>query len=328
MKRKIRVGIVGYGNLGKGAEAAITQQPDMELVAVFSRRDPGTVKVMNPQVKVLRVDEAEQYQDQIDVMMLCGGSATDLPKQTPVFANMFNTVDSFDTHANIPEYFEAVDQVAKPNKHISIISVGWDPGLFSINRVMTEAILADGNTYTFWGKGLSQGHSDAVRRVEGVKDGVQYTLPSIEAIEQVRNGENPDLTKADGHKRECYIVAEADASKDQIEKTIKEMPNYFADYDTKVYFITEDELAKDHSHMPHGGFVIRSGTTGKGNDQLIEFSLNLSSNPEFTASVLTAYARAAHRLHQEGQAGAKTVYDIGPGYLSPMSPAALRRDYL
>ena len=328
MNHKIRVGIVGYGNLGRGAESAIAQQPDMELVAVFSRRDPKSVEVLNPEVKVLHIDEAKNYQDDIDVMILCGGSATDLPEQTPAIAKMFNTVDSFDTHAKIPEYFEAVDKVAKPNGKISIISVGWDPGLFSINRVMSEAILADGKTYTFWGKGLSQGHSDAVRRVDGVKGGVQYTIPSEEAIEKVRNGENPDLTKSESHKRECYIVPEDGADTLKIEETIKTMPNYFVGFDTTVHFITEEALAKDHSHMPHGGFVIRSGNTGTGNNQLIEFSLNLSSNPEFTSSVLVAYARAAHRLNKEGQIGAKTAYDIGPGYISPKSAAELRRDYL
>lgn len=326
MSTKIKVGIVGYGNLGRGAEAAIAQQPDMELVAVFSRR--GKVDTIDPNVVSVHIDEAESYQDKIDVMILCGGSATDLPEQTPQIAKLFNTVDSYDTHAKIPEYFEAVDEVAKPNGKTSVISVGWDPGLFSINRVMSEAILADGKTYTFWGKGLSQGHSDAVRRVAGVKAGVQYTIPSEEAIEEVRNGNYPDLTKHDSHKRECYIVPEEGVDPATIEEAIKTMPDYFVGYDTTVHFITDEELAKDHSHMPHGGFVIRSGNTGDGNNQLIEFSLTLNSNPEFTASVLIAYARAAHRLHQEGQVGAKTIYDIGPGYISPKSAAALRRDYL
>lgn len=328
MSEKIKVGIVGYGNLGRGAEAAIRQQPDMELVAIFSRRGAGSVQPLYPNVKVAHVDDAKNYQDEIDVMILCGGSATDLPEQTPAFAKMFHTVDSYDTHAKIPEYFAAVDEVAKPNGKLSIISVGWDPGLFSINRVMSEAILADGNTYTFWGKGLSQGHSDAVRRVQGVKAGVQYTIPSEEAIEQVRNGKNPVLSKHDSHKRECYIVPEDGADQAEIEEAIITMPDYFVGYDTTVHFITEEELARDHSHMPHGGFVIRSGKTGEDNNQIIEFSLKLSSNPEFTSSVLIAYARAAYRLSQEGQAGAKTVYDIGPGYLSPKSAAELRRDYL
>lgn len=329
MGSKIKVGIVGYGNLGRGAEAAIQQQSDMELVAIFSRRNPDSVQTLYSDVKVAHVEEAVNYQDEIDVMILCGGSASDLPEQTPTFAKLFNTVDSYDTHAKIPEYFAAVDEVAKPNGNLSIISVGWDPGLFSINRVMSEAILADGNTYTFWGKGLSQGHSDAVRRVPGVKAGVQYTLPSEEAIEKVRNGENPELSKFDGHKRECYIVPEIGADQTEIEEAIKTMPDYFVGYDTTVHFITEEELARDHSHMPHGGFVIRSGQTGDDkNHQIIEFSLNLSSNPEFTASVLIAYARAAYRLSKEGQTGAKTVYDIGPGYLSPKSAAELRRDYL
>jgi len=328
MKGKIKIGIVGYGNLGRGAEAAIKQQPDMELVAIFSRRGADSVKPIDPSVKVVHIDDAKDYQEAIDVMMLCGGSATDLPEQTPQFAEMFNTVDSFDTHAKIPAYFDAVNQVAEPNGKISIISVGWDPGLFSINRVMSEAFLAEGKTYTFWGKGLSQGHSEAVRGVEGVQDGVQYTIPSEEAIEAVRNGENPDLTKTDSHKRECYIVADSQADQNKIANDIKTMPNYFAEYDTTVHFITAEELATNHSHMPHGGFVIRSGQTGEANNQLIEFSLNLNSNPEFTASVLTAYARAAYRLNKEGQTGAKTVYDIGPGYISPKSAAELRKHYL
>lgn len=326
MAKKIRVGIVGYGNLGKGAESSIAQQPDMELVAVFSRR--GKVDTINPKVVSVHIDEIESYQDKIDVMILCGGSATDLPEQTPQIAKIFNTVDSYDTHAKIPTYFEAVDQAAKKGGQTSIISVGWDPGLFSINRVMSEAILADGKTYTFWGKGLSQGHSDAVRRVAGVKAGVQYTIPSEEAIEQVRNGEYPDLTKHDSHKRECYVVLEEGENPALIERTIKTMPDYFAGYDTTVHFITEEELAQNHSHMPHGGFVIRSGNTGEGNNQLIEYRLELGSNPEFTASVLVAYARAAHRLYQEGHKGAKTVYDIGPGYISPKSAAELRKYYL
>jgi len=329
LSNKIRVGIVGYGNLGKGAEASIQQQPDMELVAIFSRRGAEGVTPISDDVKVLHIDEAENYQDEIDVMLLCGGSATDLPEQTPQFAKLFNTVDSYDTHAKIPEYYAAVDEVAEPNGHTSIISIGWDPGLFSLNRIMSEAILPQGETYTFWGKGLSQGHSDAVRRVEGVKAGVQYTLPSEEAIERVRNGENPELTTSEKHKRECYIVPEEGADTAEIEHTIKTMPNYFADYDTSVNFITEEELARDHSLMPHGGFVIRSGETGeKKHNQIYEFSLKLQSNPEFTASVLVAYARAAHRMNKKGDIGAKTIYDVAPAHISPKENSILRRDYL
>lgn len=326
MSEKIKVGIVGYGNLGRGAEAAIRQQPDMELVAVFSRR--GKVDTLDPNVLSLHVDEAEKYRDQIDVMILCGGSATDLPEQTPHFARMFNTVDSYDTHATIPEYFTSVDQVAQENGTLSIISVGWDPGLFSINRVMSEAVLIDGETYTFWGKGLSQGHSDAVRRVEGVKNAVQYTIPSEDAMNRVRRGENPELSTAEKHKRECYVVLEEGADAEKVAEAIKTMPHYFADYDTEVHFITEEELEKNHNKMPHGGFVIHSGQTGAGHKQIVEFSLKLESNPEFTASVLVAYARAAYRLQKEGQIGAKTVYDIGPGYIHPGSPEELRKKYL
>ena len=328
MGNKIRVGIVGYGNLGKGVEASIAQQPDMELVAVFSRRNPDSVNVINTNVTVLHIDEAKNYTEAIDVMILCGGSATDLPEQVPAFAEMFNTVDSYDTHAKIPEYFASVDKVAQASGKTSIISVGWDPGMFSMNRVMSEALLPEGETYTFWGKGLSQGHSDAVRRVEGVKNGVQYTIPSETVIEQVRNGENPDVSKSDRHVRTCYIVAEEGADIAEIEQEIKTMPNYFADYETTVHFITEEELQRDHAAMPHGGFVIRSGKTGEGNDQIVEYSLNLGSNPEFTASVVTAYARAAYRMSKEGQKGAKTVYDVAPGYISPKTAEELRRDYL
>ena len=328
MENTINIGIVGYGNLGRGAEASIMQQPDMELVAIFTRRNPESVQVLNSNVKVLHIDEAPNYKEDIDVMLICGGSATDLPEQVPYFAQLFNTVDSFDTHAKIPEFFASVDKPAKESGKTSIISVGWDPGMFSINRVLSEALLPQGETYTFWGKGLSQGHSDAVRRVDGVKNGVQYTIPSEKVIEQVRNGENPDVSKNDRHVRECYIVAEEGADKQKIEHEIKTMPNYFADYDTTVYFISEEELKREHSAMPHGGFVIRSGETGEGNKQIIEYSLKLESNPEFTASVLTAYARAAHRLNKEGQTGAKTVYDVAPGYISPKTAEELRRDYL
>lgn len=326
MSKKIKVGIIGYGNLGRGAEAAISQQPDMELVAVFSRR--GAVDTIDPDVASIHVEEVETYQDKIDVMILCGGSATDLPEQTPHFANMFHTVDSFDTHANIPAYFASVDEVSQVSKKVNIISVGWDPGLFAVNRVMAEAVLPEGETYTFWGKGLSQGHSDAVRRVEGVKAGVQYTLPSEEEMEKVRRGENPELTKTESHKRECYIVLEDGADAEEVTHTIKTMPNYFDEYDTTVHIITEEELARDHKQMPHGGFVIHSGETGEGNQHIVEYSLKLESNPEFTASVLVSYARAAYRLANEGQYGAKTVYDIGPGYIHPASPADLRKHYL
>lgn len=327
MSEKIKVGILGYGNLGRGAELAISQQPDMELVAVFSRR--GAVDTVDKNVKSLHIDDATDYVGKIDVMILCGGSATDLPEQAPAFARLFNTVDSYDTHALIPEYFESVDKASQASGHVNIISVGWDPGLFAINRVMSEAVLYNGNTYTFWGKGLSQGHSDAVRRVEGVKAGVQYTLPSEEAMNEVRRGDDPEITKSDGHKRECYVVLEEGADAKLVEETIKTMPNYFDEYDTTVHFITEEELARDHNKMPHGGFVIHSGKTGEDeNNHIIEYSLKLESNPEFTASVLVAYARAAHRLSKEGQTGAKTVYDIGPGYIHPKSPAELRKGYL
>lgn len=323
---KIKIGIIGYGNLGRGAERAIAQQPDMELVGVFSRR--GKVDTVDPNVKTYHIDEALRFQGEIDVMILCGGSATDLPEQTPAFARNFNTVDSYDTHALIPEYFESVDKVASESGKVSVISVGWDPGMFSLNRVMSEAVLAEGNTYTFWGKGLSQGHSDAVRRVPGVKAGVQYTLPSETAMGRVRNGENPELATNEKHERECFVVPEEGADVGEIETLIKTMPHYFVDYNTTVHFVTEEELKRDHAAMPHGGFVIRSGKTGDGNDQIVEFSLKLGSNPEFTASVLVAYARAAHRLSCEGQKGAKTIYDIGPGYIHPESAAELRRKFL
>lgn len=326
MTEKIKVGILGYGNLGRGAELAIQQQQDMELVAVFSRR--GKVDTVDPNVASVHVDEIESYKDKIDVLLLCGGSATDLPEQTPHYSQMFHTVDSYDTHANIPDHFAKVDGAAKKNGKLSIISVGWDPGLFSINRVMAQAVLAEGNTYTFWGKGLSQGHSDAVRRVEGVKAGVQYTLPSEEAMDRVRAGENPELATAEKHKRECYVVLEDGADANEVAETITTMPNYFDEYETAVHFITEEELARDHDAMPHGGFVIHSGKTGKGTDQIVEFSLKLDSNPEFTSSVLVAYARAAYRLAKEGQTGAKTVYDVGPGYIHPESAAELRKNYL
>ncbi|MGE7667887.1 diaminopimelate dehydrogenase [Ureibacillus composti] len=325
---KIKLGIVGYGNLGKGAIEAIKQTQDMELVAVFTRRDPQHLHLDDQNVKVAHISEASDYKNDIDVMLLCGGSATDLPEQTPYFASMFNTVDSFDTHAKIPEFYKSVNEVATKNNTTAIISVGWDPGLFSINRVMADAIIPNGENYTFWGKGLSQGHSDAVRRVTGVKNGVQYTIPSEEAIEKVRSGENPELSTAEKHNRVCYIVAEEGADQAAIEHEIKTMPNYFAEYNTEVNFISEEELKRDHSKSPHGGFVIRGGNTGAGHKQIYEFSLKLDSNPEFTSSVLVAYARAAYRLNNEKQFGAKTVYDVAPGYISPRSPEELRRDYL
>lgn len=328
MSNPIRIGIIGYGNLGKGTVKAVKQSSDMEVIAVFTRRAPGDLQLEDSSIKALHIDEVENYQDKIDVMILCGGSATDLPEQGPQFAKLFNTVDSYDTHAKIPEYYAAVDESAKAGGNTAIISVGWDPGLFSINRVISEAIIPNGETYTFWGKGLSQGHSDAVRRVEGVKAGVQYTIPSEKAIERVRSGENPTLETAEKHNRVCYIVPEDGYDESKIENTIKTMPNYFDEYETEVYFITEEELKQEHSKSPHGGFVIRSGNTGNDNNQLIEFSLKLDSNPEFTSSVLVAYARAAHRLSEEGTVGAKTVYDVAPSYISPLTGAELRKGFL
>lgn len=327
MSSKIRVGIAGYGNLGRGVEAAIMQNADMELVGVFTRRSPDQVQLLGPG-PAMHIDEIGQYQGKIDVLILCGGSKNDLPEQGPALAALFNTVDSFDTHAKVPEYFEAVNQSAEPAGNTAIISVGWDPGLFSLNRLFGEAVLPEGATYTFWGKGLSQGHSDAVRRVPGVKAGVQYTLPVPEAIERVRNGELPTLSTREKHKRECYVVLAEGADAAVVEQAIVTMPDYFADYDTTVHFIDEDTLKRDHADMPHGGFVIRSGTTGQGNTQVVEFGLKLQSNPEFTASVLVAYARAAHRLNQMGQSGAKSVLDVPPGLLSPKSAAQLRKELL
>jgi len=324
----IKIGIVGYGNLGRGVELAVKQNPDMELAAVFTRRPPDKIKLKSTSVSVLHISEAEKMKNEIDVMILCGGSATDLPEQGPVFARMFNTVDSFDTHARIPEHFENVDNAAKTGGKIGIISVGWDPGLFSMNRLLAEAVMPRGVSYTFWGKGVSQGHSDAIRRVKGVKAGVQYTIPVEEAIQRVRNGENPKLTSREKHLRDCYVVAEEGADKTAIENEIKNMPNYFADYETRVTFITEEELRKNHSAMPHGGFVIRSGITGENNKHIIEFSLKLDSNPEFTSSVLVAYARAAYRLNMEGQSGARTVFDIPLGYLSAKPASQLRKELL
>ena len=325
----IRIGILGYGNLGRGVECAIKHNPDMELVGVFTRRAPETVKILTETARVYSVDDAENMKDQIDVMILCGGSATDLPEQTPKYAQWFNVVDSFDTHKKIPEHFANVDKAASENGHVGIISVGWDPGMFSLNRLYAESILVQGSTYTFWGKGVSQGHSDAIRRIDGVKNAIQYTVPIEDAVEQVRSGSEPELTTRQKHLRECYVVAEEGADKAAIENAIKTMPNYFSDYDTTVTFITEEELKANHSKMPHGGFVIRTGETGcEGNKHVIEYSLKLDSNPEFTGSVLVAYARAAHRLSKKGECGARSVFDIAPAMLSQMSAEELRAHML
>lgn len=326
----IRIGILGYGNLGRGVECAIKQNPDMELVAVFTRRTPETVSILTKEAVVCNIADVENWKDKIDVMILCGGSATDLPEQTPKYAQYFNVVDSFDTHARIPEHYENVDKVASANGTVGIISVGWDPGMFSLNRMYAGAILPSGKDYTFWGKGVSQGHSDAIRRVEGVKNGKQYTIPVEAALDSVRNGENPELTTRQKHTRECFVVLEEGADAVKVEAEIKNMPNYFADYDTTVHFISEEELIANHSGIPHGGFVIRSGKTGweEENSHVIEYSLKLDSNPEFTASVITAYARAAYKLSQEGQCGCKTVFDVAPAYLSAKSGAELRKELL
>ena len=326
----MRLGILGYGNLGKGIECAVRQNADVELKAVFTRRDPATVKIQTAGVPVYHVDEVEAHKDEIDVLVICGGSATDLPKQTPEYAKYFNVIDSFDTHANIPQHFANVDKVAKENGHIALISAGWDPGMFSLNRLYANCILPEGNDYTFWGKGVSQGHSDAIRRIKGVKNGKQYTIPVQSALDAVRNGENPELTTRQKHTRECFVVAEEGADLAQIENDIKTMPNYFSDYDTTVHFISEEELKRDHSGIPHGGFVIRSGKTGWNdeNNHVIEYSLKLDSNPEFTSSVLVAYARAAYRMNKEGQSGAKTVFDVAPAYLCAADGAELRKHLL
>lgn len=322
----IRIGILGYGNLGRGVECAVKQNPDMELKAVFTRRDPETVKILTENAKVYRAEEAERLKDEIDVLILCGGSATDLPVQTPAFARWFNVVDSFDTHANIPQHFEAVDQAASESGHVGIISVGWDPGMFSLNRLYATAILPEGSNYTFWGKGVSQGHSDAIRRIAGVKDARQYTIPVESALESVRNGENPELTTRQKHTRECFVVAEEGADLAAIEQEIKTMKNYFDEYDTTVHFISQEELDREHKGLPHGGFVFRSGRTGweKENSHVIEYSLKLDSNPEFTSSVIAACARAAFRMKNEGQTGCKTILDIPPAYLSAKSGEELR----
>lgn len=326
----IRVGILGYGNLGKGVESAIAQNDDMELKAVFTRRNPENVKVRTAGVKVLQADELSHMQDELDVLILCGGSATDLPVQTPQYASMYNVVDSFDTHARIPEHFAAVDAAAKKAGKVSLISCGWDPGMFSLNRLYANCVLPEGKDYTFWGKGVSQGHSDAVRRIEGVKDCRQYTIPVEKAVEAVRSGSNPELTTREKHTRECFVVAEEGADLAKIENEIKTMPNYFSDYDTTVHFITEEEMKRDHSGLPHGGMVIRTGLTGmeKEHKHVIEYSLKLDSNPEFTSSIIVAYARAAYKMNQEGQKGCKTVFDVAPAYLSAESGADLRKKYL
>ena len=326
---KIRIGIVGYGNIGRGVEQAIKRNEDMELAAVFTRRDPASVKVATEGAKVVHMDDMLSMKGDVDVMVLCGGSATDLPVMGPEIAANFNTIDSFDTHAKIPEYFANVDKAAKEGNNISIISVGWDPGMFSLNRLYAESILVQGSTYTFWGKGVSQGHSDAIRRIPGVKNAIQYTVPVDEAVDQVRSGSEPKLTTRDKHTRECYVVAQEGANKAEIENAIKTMPNYFDEYNTTVHFISEEELKRAHSMMPHGGFVIRTGETGEeGNKHVIEYSLKLDSNPEFTASVLIAYARAAYRLNQKGENGARSVFDIAPALLSMKTPEQLRKEIL
>ena len=327
---KIRIGIVGYGNLGRGTELAIRQNPDTELACVFTRRDPGSLKILTDGVPIYSMDEIANHKNDVDVLILCGGSATDLPVQGPKLAEMFCTIDSFDTHAKIPQYFAAVDESAKKGGNVSIISVGWDPGMFSVSRLYGSCILPEGKDYTFWGKGVSQGHSDAIRRVEGVADAKQYTIPVDAAVESVRSGADPELTTRQKHTRECFVVAKEGADKAKIEAEIKNMPNYFADYDTTVHFISQEELDRDHSGIPHGGFVIRSGKTGVNGEtkHIVEYSLKLGSNPEFTSSILVAYARAAYRLHKEGVSGAKTVFDIAPAYLSPKSGSELRASML
>ncbi len=328
MSSKIRVGIAGYGNLGRGVELALSQNEDMQLVAVFTRRDPSALTLLSKQVAVYPLDEIEQHKDNIDVLILCGGSKNDLPEQGPRLAKWFTTVDSYDTHARIPDYFAAVDASAAAAKTTALIAVGWDPGMFSLNRVFGEAVLPQGQTYTFWGKGLSQGHSDAVRRVPGVQAGVQYTLPIEAAVQRVRDGEQPTLSTREKHRRQCFVVLAQGADADQVRQSIVTMPDYFADYDTEVNFVDLDTLEREHAAMPHGGFVIRSGQSAAGSQQVVEYSLKLGSNPEFTSSVLVAYARAAHRLQKMGQYGAKTVFDVAPGLLSMRSAADLRKDFL
>ena len=327
---KTRIGILGYGNLGRGVECAVRQNEDMELAAVFTRRDPGKVAILTDTAGVYPVEALADWRQRIDVLVLCGGSATDLPEQTPEYARMFNVIDSFDTHANIPEHFARVDAAAREGGHVAIISVGWDPGMFSLNRLYADAVLPEGADYTFWGKGVSQGHSDALRRIVGVRDARQYTIPVERALEEVRTGRKPKLSAREKHTRECFVVLEEGADAARIEEEIKTMPNYFAEYDTTVHVISEEELLQEHSGIPHGGFVLRSGTTGwqKEHRHLIEYRLKLDSNPEFTASVLTAYARAAHRLYREGARGGRTVLDIAPAYLSPKSKEELMASLL
>lgn len=326
---KIRIGIAGYGNLGKGVELAIAQNPDMELCAVLTRRAPQTLKILTENVPVVAMQDAPTLADKLDVLIICGGSATDLPEQGPALAKLFNTIDSFDTHAKIPDYFAAMEQAARAGGHVSVISVGWDPGMFSINRLYAESILPQGETYTFWGRGVSQGHSDAIRRVAGVKNGIQYTIPVQAAMEAVRRGEMPQLKTGEKHVRECFVVLEDGADASAVEQAICTMPDYFSDYQTTVHFISEETLRAEHAKMPHGGFVIRSGKTGNGeNKHVIEYGLKLDSNPQFTSSVLVAYARAAYRLSKQGDTGAKTVFDIAPGLLSPKDAAALRKEML
>ena len=326
----IRIGIFGYGNLGRGVECAVRQNPDLKLAAVFTRRAPESVSILTEGVPVYRADEAAAHAEEIDVMILCGGSATDLPVQTPALASLFNVVDSFDTHAKIPEHFAKVDEAAKKSGKVGIISVGWDPGMFSLNRLYADAVLPQGSDYTFWGKGVSQGHSDAIRRIDGVLDARQYTIPVEDALKSVRSGENPELTTREKHTRECFVGAEEGADLSRIENEIKTMPNYFADYDTTVHFINMDELKREHSGIPHGGFVIRSGKTGWNgeNSHIIEYSLKLDSNPEFTASVIVAYARAAYRMSPNGESGCKTVFDVAPALLSARSGEELRAHLL
>lgn len=326
----IRIGIMGYGNLGRGVECAVRQNPDMELAAVFTRRAPETVNILTKTAAVCRAEDAASWKDKIDVLILCGGSATDLPKQTPEYAKLFNVVDSFDTHARIPEHFANVDAAARESGKVAVISVGWDPGMFSLNRMYANAILPEGKDYTFWGRGVSQGHSDAIRRIPGVKDAKQYTIPVESALEAARSGKNPELSTREKHTRECFVVLEEGADAAKVEQEIKTMPNYFADYDTTVHFISQEELDKNHSGIPHGGFVLRSGVTGweKEHHHLIEYSLKLDSNPEFTSSVIVAYARAACRMAKEGQTGCKTVFDIPPAYLSAKSGEELRASML
>lgn len=326
----IRVGIMGYGNLGRGVECALKQNPDMELTAVFTRRDPGSVKILTEGVNVYPAKDVKDLADQVDVLILCGGSATDLPEQTPEYAKYFNVVDSFDTHAKIPEHFAAVDKAAKEAGNTAVISAGWDPGMFSLNRLYGSAVLPDGKDYTFWGRGVSQGHSDAIRRIAGVKDARQYTIPVESALEAIRSGETPELTTRQKHTRECFVVAEEGADLAAIEKEIVTMPNYFADYDTTVHFISQEEMERDHRSLPHGGFVIRSGKTGWDleHNHVIEYSLKLDSNPEFTSSVIVACARAAYRMKQEGMTGCKTILDLPPAYLSSKSGEELRKELL